>query len=236
LGEQFVFPELFAFFLIARSCKTPPDGIKIGISGEETSRLMRFLPYPVAYMKNFIYTFGCRIHRFTRSSLLGKTRYLIPGLLYGENHFMANAKNKVVDIILVEDDASDSEFFVGIFNKVAPERDILVIRDGREILEYLFGIGSYAGRDINAAPKVIFLDLKLPKANGIEVLQAMKDDPHTKTIPVVIFSSSAEEQDIEMCYSLGASSYVVKPVDHKEYTEVVKSLAGYWLKINQPPG
>lgn len=148
---------------------------------------------------------------------------------------MTDAQKKIVDVVLVEDDASDSEFFVSTFNSVASERNIIVIRDGREILEYLFGIGSYAGRDIHAAPKVIFLDLKLPKANGIEVLQAMKDDPHTKTIPVVIFSSSAEEQDIEMCYSLGASSYVVKPVDHKKYIEVVKNLSTYWLNINQTP-
>jgi two-component system, response regulator len=148
---------------------------------------------------------------------------------------MTKPPTGAADIVLVEDDANDAEFVTRTLSQVVPDNKILFIRDGADFLEYLFGVGKFAGRNINVLPKVILLDLKLPRVNGIEALQTMKDDPQTRAIPVVIFTSSREEQDVEMCYSLGASSYVVKPSDRQEYAEVLQRLANYWLKLNEHP-
>jgi CheY-like chemotaxis protein len=148
---------------------------------------------------------------------------------------MTKTEIEAADIVLVEDDTIDAEFVLRSLSQVVPENKVLIIRDGADCLEFLFGVGKFAGRNIHLLPKVIFLDIKLPKVNGIEVLQTMKDDPQTRVIPVVIFTSSREEQDVEMCYSLGASSYIVKPADRKEYAEVLMKLAYYWLKLNEHP-
>jgi two-component system response regulator len=112
---------------------------------------------------------------------------------------------------------------------------IHVVRDGAEALEYLFGNGAYAGRDVNHTPKVVLLDLKLPKVDGMEVLRRIKSDERTRSIPVVVLTSSREERDIVESYRLGVNSYITKPVDFEQFTEAVRQLGLYWLLLNQPP-
>jgi CheY-like chemotaxis protein len=110
-----------------------------------------------------------------------------------------------------------------------------VVRDGAEALEYLFGIGMYAGRDINSHPKVNLLDLKLPNIDGKEVLKRIKADPRTQTIPVVVLTSSREESDLFESYHLGVNSYIRRPVDFEKFTETVRTIGMYWLLLNEPP-
>ena len=110
-----------------------------------------------------------------------------------------------------------------------------VVRDGAEALDYLFGEGQYAGRDIRNTPRVILLDLKLPKVDGLEVLRRVKNDPRTQMIPVVMLTSSREERDIVESYELGVNSYIVKPVDFEQFTAAVQNLGMYWLLLNEPP-
>lgn len=109
-----------------------------------------------------------------------------------------------------------------------------VVRDGAEALDFIFCTGSYAHRSIDNGPKVILLDLKLPKVDGLEVLQRVKSDPRTRTIPVVVLTSSREERDIVESYNLGVNSYIVKPVDFEQFTAAVQHLGFYWLLLNQP--
>jgi len=109
------------------------------------------------------------------------------------------------------------------------------VRDGAEALEFIFGAGAYADRGVENAPKVVFLDLKLPKVDGLEVLRQIKADPRTKRIPVVVMTSSREERDIVESYELGVNSYVVKPVDFEQFVRSVSELGLYWLLLNQPP-
>ena len=144
--------------------------------------------------------------------------------------------NESIDVVLVEDNTNDAEFVIRTLSNYVPLKKILHIIDGADALDYLFAVGKFRQRNIHQVPKFILLDLKLPKVSGIEVLQTMKDNTHTRAIPVVIFSSSREEEDVQMCYHLGASSFVVKPVDYKEYVDVIKHLAKYWLKVNEAPG
>ena len=110
-----------------------------------------------------------------------------------------------------------------------------MVRDGAEALDFIFGTGPYAGRSVNEVPKVILLDLKLPKVDGLEVLQRIKADPRTRVIPVVVLTSSREESDIVASYHLGVNSYIVKPIDFQQFTEAVRQLGLYWLLLNQPP-
>ena len=139
-------------------------------------------------------------------------------------------------ILLVEDDPRDEALTLRALsmNNVG---EIAVVRDGAEALDFLLGTGAHAGRDVSLTPKVVLLDLKLPKIDGLEVLRRMRLDPRTARLPVVIFTSSGEDEDVISSYSLGANSYVRKPVDFEQFLEATKQLGLYWLGINQtaPP-
>lgn len=140
-----------------------------------------------------------------------------------------------IEILLVEDNPNDVELALHALKKNNLTNHIHVVRDGAEALEFLFGSGEYAGREINHAPKVILLDLKLPKVDGMEVLRRIKSDERTRSIPVVVLTSSREERDIVESYRLGVNSYITKPVDFEQFTEAVRQLGLYWLLLNQPP-
>lgn len=138
-------------------------------------------------------------------------------------------------ILLVEDNADDELLALRALKKTAVPNEVVVARDGEEALEYIFGRGRYAGRDVSKQPKVIFLDLKLPKLNGIEVLRSIRKDVRTSRVPVVLLTSSDERQDLIDGYDSGANSYINKPVDFNEFVEQVKLLGQYWLGINRVP-
>ena len=138
-------------------------------------------------------------------------------------------------ILLVEDNPDDVELTLRSLKKHNITNEVIVARDGAEALEYLFATGVYAGRDISVMPAVILLDLKLPKVDGLEVLRRLRADERTKLLPVVIVTSSKEEKDLINGYSLGANSYVRKPVDFIQFSEAVKQLGLYWLLLNEPP-
>ena len=140
-----------------------------------------------------------------------------------------------VEILLVEDNPNDVELALHALQKNNLSNRIHVARDGAEALDFIFGTGPYAGRSVNEVPKVILLDLKLPKVDGLEVLQRIKADSHTRVIPVVVLTSSREESDIVASYHLGVNSYIVKPIDFQQFTEAVRQLGLYWLLLNQPP-
>ncbi len=144
-------------------------------------------------------------------------------------------EGSAVEILLVEDNAQDAELTLRALDRAKVTNNIRVARDGAEALEILFGEGSEAGRKPSAAPKVILLDLKLPKVNGLEVLERIKSDPRTKMIPVVVLTSSREQNDIVESYRLGVNSYIVKPVDFERFADAVQKAGMYWLLINQPP-
>lgn len=143
--------------------------------------------------------------------------------------------NHAVEILLVEDNPSDEELTITALQDYHLANAIDVVRDGEEALEYLFGNGEEAAGVTRAAPRVILLDLKLPKVSGLDVLRRIKSDPRTHDIPVVVMTSSREERDIVESYHLGVNSYVVKPVHFDQFTEAVRSLGMYWLLLNQPP-
>jgi len=140
-----------------------------------------------------------------------------------------------IEILLVEDNPNDVELALHALKKNNLTNHIQVVRDGAEALEFLFGSGAYAGREVNHTPKVILLDLKLPKVDGLEVLRRIKSDERTRLIPVVVLTSSREERDIVESYRLGVNSYIAKPVDFEQFTEAVRQLGLYWLLLNQPP-
>jgi len=139
-------------------------------------------------------------------------------------------------ILLVEDNADDEALTMRALQKNNIANKIVVARDGVEALDYLFARAMHAGRDTDAQPAVILLDLKLPKLDGFEVLRALRADNRTKLLPVVILTSSKEQQDIANGYNLGANSYVRKPVDFQQFVEAVRQLGVYWLVINEEPG
>jgi two-component system response regulator len=143
--------------------------------------------------------------------------------------------NHPVEILLVEDNPNDVELTLHALKKNNLSNHIEVVRDGAEALDFLLAQGAYANRDTGMNPKVILLDLKLPKVDGLEVLTCLKSNPRTRTIPVVILTSSREERDIVESYKLGVNSYIVKPVDFEQFTEAVRGLGLYWLLLNQPP-
>ena len=143
--------------------------------------------------------------------------------------------NGPVEILLVEDNPNDVELALHALQKNNLSNRIHVVRDGAEALDFIFGTGPYAGRSVNEVPKVILLDLKLPKVDGLEVLKRVKADPRTRVIPVVVLTSSREESDIVASYHLGVNSYIVKPIDFQQFTEAVRQLGLYWLLLNQPP-
>jgi len=140
-----------------------------------------------------------------------------------------------IEILLVEDNRDDVELTLHALRKEKLAIHIYVARDGEEAIEFLFCNGTHADRSFEQPPKLILLDLKLPKVDGMEVLKRVKGDPRTKTIPVVILTSSKEERDLVSSYNLGANSYIQKPVDFDQFRNTVKEAGLYWLVINQRP-
>ncbi len=140
-----------------------------------------------------------------------------------------------IEVLLVEDSASDAEMTIRALKKNNLANRLLHVKDGAEALDFLFAEGTYAGRQIENTPRVVLLDLKMPKVNGIEVLLKIKSDPRTKKIPVVVLTSSKEDPDIQKCYDLGVNGYVVKPVEFDEFYKAISSLGLYWMIVNQPP-
>ncbi len=140
-----------------------------------------------------------------------------------------------IEILLVEDNPNDVELTLRALKKNNFANKVHVVNDGAEAVDFLFGKGKYSDRDVNHHPKVVLLDLKLPKVSGIEVLQKIRGDERTKTIPVVVLTSSREERDVVDAYKLGVNSYIVKPVDFDNFVKTVSDLGMYWLLLNQPP-
>jgi two-component system response regulator len=138
-------------------------------------------------------------------------------------------------ILLVEDNPDDEKLTLRAFKKKNVLNPVVVARDGQEALDYLFATGAHAGRDVTELPSVILLDLKLPRIDGLEVLKRVRGDSRTRHVPVVVLTSSKEEQDLVASYDLGANSYIRKPVDFQKFVEVAGSLALYWLLSNEPP-
>ncbi len=138
-------------------------------------------------------------------------------------------------ILLVEDNPDDVELTLRALKQYYVKNQINVVRDGAEALDYLFATGAYADRDTTTMPAVVILDLKLPKVDGLEVLQRMRGDKRTKLVPVVVLTSSNEEQDMVNSYKFGANSYIRKPVDFTRFVEAARQLGLYWLVINEPP-
>ncbi len=138
-------------------------------------------------------------------------------------------------ILLIEDNPDDEELTRLAFEKNNITNPLIVMHDGAEALEYIFGSGAYAGRDVCDQPQVIILDLKLPRVNGLEVLRRIRGDDRTRLIPVVILTSSKEEEDLLSAYKLGTNAYVRKPVDFLQFTEAVKRLGLFWLLLNESP-
>jgi CheY-like chemotaxis protein len=137
------------------------------------------------------------------------------------------------DILLVEDNSDDEVLTLRAIKQNNIDNNIVITRDGAEALDYLFGIGKFAGRDTTQTPQVILLDLKLPKIDGLEVLRRLRADPRTRLLPVVILTSSKEDSDLVDGYSLGANSYVRKPVEFGAFVEAVRQLGLYWLLLNE---
>jgi CheY-like chemotaxis protein len=145
-----------------------------------------------------------------------------------------NNKNEV-EILLVEDNPNDVELTLRALKKHNLANNVVVVTDGEEALDFVFARGAYTHRDVENGPKIILLDLKLPKVDGLEVLKAIKSDARMKMIPVVVLTSSKEEKDIVNSYRLGVNSYIVKPVDFDKFIEAVAKLGLYWLLLNEPP-
>jgi two-component system response regulator len=143
--------------------------------------------------------------------------------------------NEHTDILLVEDNPNDVKLTLHAFKTANLANPIYVARDGVEALEFIFGDGDAAGRDTKT-PKLVLLDLKLPRLDGHEVLKRIKNDPRTSGIPVVVLTSSSEERDVMATYQTGANSYIVKPVDFEQFTEAVRDIGKYWLTINHAQG
>lgn len=141
-----------------------------------------------------------------------------------------------VEILLVEDNITDAELTIRELRKHNMANNLIHLKDGEEALDFIFATGKYANtREIQYPPKVVLLDIQMPKVNGIEVLEKIKTDPKTRSVPVVILTSSKENPDIQRCYDLGANSYIVKPVNFDGFAQAIKNLGFYWLLLNQAP-
>ena len=136
-------------------------------------------------------------------------------------------------IVLIEDNENDEELMLRAFRKSGIEHRVVILRDGAEALDYFFSRGAYANRPSSEIAQVVLLDLKLPKISGLDVLRELRCDERTRLLPIVVLTSSAEDQDLVRCYSLGANSYVRKPVDFTQFVDAVRQLGRYWLMINQ---
>ncbi len=140
-----------------------------------------------------------------------------------------------VEVLLVEDNPRDAEMTLRTLRKRNLANQVVHVKDGQEALDWIFGTGSHADRDVSARPKFVVLDLKLPKVDGLEVLRAIRADERTRLIPVVIMTSSREERDVLESYKLGVNSYVVKPMDFESFSAAVAELGHYWLLVNHEP-
>lgn len=140
-----------------------------------------------------------------------------------------------VEILLVEDNPHDAELALRALRKNHLANRVVVVTDGEEALDFIFARGAYADRTVENGPKVILLDLKLPKVDGMQVLKAIKSDLRTRVFPIVVMTSSSEEKDVIESYQLGVNSYLVKPVDFDKFVDAVANLGLYWLLLNQPP-
>jgi len=141
-----------------------------------------------------------------------------------------------VDVLLVEDSDFDAELTIRELKKHNMSNNLYHAKDGEEALEFIFSRGKFAGQeDLMQRPKIILLDIQMPKVNGIEVLEKLKEDARTRIIPVVILTSSKEDPDIQKCYALGANSYIVKPVNFESFAAAIKNLGFYWILLNQAP-
>lgn len=138
-------------------------------------------------------------------------------------------------ILLVEDNQDDEVLTIRALKKNNIANNVEVARDGQAALDYLYGTGAHAGRDISAQPQIVLLDLKLPKVDGLEVLKRIRSDERTRLLPVIVLTSSKEDQDLVRSYSNGANSYIRKPVDFVQFTEAVRQLGLYWLVLNETP-
>ncbi len=143
--------------------------------------------------------------------------------------------NPVQDILLIEDNQNDIDLALYALREGNLVNGVFVVRDGKAALDFLFCRESFSERSFNHPPKLVLLDLKLPKIDGLQVLRQLKSDPRTKTIPVVVMTSSTEERDLVESYSLGVNSYIQKPVDFDQFRATVKTLGLYWLVVNRPP-
>ena len=141
----------------------------------------------------------------------------------------------IVEILMVEDNQQDLDLALRALRKAKLANRVHVTRDGEEALQFIFCEGAHAGRKVEDGPKVILLDLKLPKVDGLEVLKRIKSDLRTKLIPVVVLTSSKEQSDVVESYQLGVNSYIVKPVNFEQFSEAVQKLGMYWLLLNHPP-
>ena len=145
-------------------------------------------------------------------------------------------KTNSVDVLLVEDNMVDAELTIRALKKYNMANSLVHVKNGQEAVDFIFGTGQFAGqRDVTMPPKVVLLDIQMPKMNGIEVLERIKADPRTRAMPVVILTSSKENPDIQKCYDMGANSYIVKPVNFEGFAEAIKNLGFYWLLLNEPP-
>ena len=143
--------------------------------------------------------------------------------------------NNQLEILLVEDNPDDAELAIRALKKRHLANNLIHVEDGQAALDFLFGTGAYAGRDVRHQPKVVLLDLSLPKVDGFEVLRQLRADERTKLVPVGVLTSSREDRDLLKTYDLGANSYIVKPVEFESFSEAVSNLGLYWLLLNEPP-
>ncbi len=141
----------------------------------------------------------------------------------------------IVEVLLVEDNLRDAEMTLRTLRKHNVANNVVHVKDGQEAIDWLFGTGEHTGRDLSHPPKVVLLDLKLPKLDGMEVLRAIRSDERTRLFPVVVMTSSQEERDVAESYELGVNSYIVKPVNFDAFATAVANLGHYWLLLNQKP-